>query len=362
MASPIIGGNVTNLAKNFVPQVWLRWVTDHSTRTNRFLNSGVATSSDELTGILGQPGNGLHVTIPHIHSVDLSLPVQDWNNQTDLFANGINSYTEEEIKFTDAQMFGSSDYDDYLTGAPTLDAISQQFAEYWANIDEKRMIQVVNAAFLNQNIATAKGVNIGNAKMFDPGDVVLAMGRMGDVNGANPSTIAVNSGTYAFMRKQNLIEYLRPSDGGTPIATYQGMAILQDDDIPLAADGTTTAYIFAPNALVYSTATAPNGIATVRDETHQGGITGIKHERISIAHVYGTSADLSTGASPENWKAALADSKTPIYKPVSDDALRQIRIIKYDFKITPEFVVPGVNSPLQTSGSTTSSQVQTNRK
>ena len=333
-----ISGTVTNLEQKFVPAVWLNWVYDHVTQTNNFFRSGIIGNDPNLN-LLGQ---GMFVTIPHMQHIDTSLKPQDWNNHDDIQTHGGTSFLENDVKMYEVQSFGNSDFDDLVTGAKTLDQITNQFIDYWGSVDTQRLIQVLNATFLNANIATAKSFNVGKEKDFAAADFVKAMARMGDVASGKPTKMAVNSGVYNFMLNQNLIDFIQPSEGAEPIARYNGMAIVQDDQIPLKGDGTAAAYIFADNSVDYGTATPTNGVTVDRDNLKQGGISAITQKRVTTMHVAGTAADMAVEADPTKWKSDLETGSKALYKEVNDP--RNISVIKYGFKIDTDFVVTGVNT------------------
>lgn len=333
-------GNFTDLSANFIPDVWLNWVNDRITQTHAFFRSGIISNDP----ILGQSllGQGYYVTIPHTQHIDTSLVPQDWNNKNDITTNGMTSFTENDVKIYEAQSFGNSDFDDLISGAKTLEQISAQFADYWGDIDEKRAIQVLTIAFLNADIAAAKSYGVGKEAEFKAEDFVKAMARMGDVNQGKPTTMAINSATYNYMLQQNIITFEQPSEGAMPIPDYNGLHIVQDDQVPLDSKGKTVAYIYAPGAMNYSVATAPNGVSTDRDNNKQGGITAITHKRIVTVHVAGTAADMAVHSDPTTWKKAIEAGTEALYKPVND--VRDIHAIEYGFTIDPDFVIPGVNT------------------
>ncbi|MFC6180013.1 phage capsid protein [Lactiplantibacillus daowaiensis] len=350
-----ISGNVTDLSANFVPQVWLDWVYDQVTQTNNFFKSGIIAQDPILGNQLLQPG--LYVTVPHMNAIDTKLKTQVWNNKNDIVTHGMTSGTENDVKIYEDQSFGNSDYDDLVTGARTLDQITAQFATYWGAIDEQRLIQVLNAAFLNTDIATAKSFNVGKEKEFAATDFTRAMARMGDVNSGKPTQMAVNSGTYNYMLEKDLIVTIQPSVGATPIETYNGMTIVQDDQITLDAKGTTAAYIFGSGAVNYSTATPQNGVTVDRDNLQQGGISAITHKRVVTTHVAGTAADMAIESDPTKWKDDLETGTKALFKPVDD--VRNIHVIKYGFTIDPDYVIKGVNSEVAPDASTAAASSST---
>lgn len=344
MTSPLIGGSITDLEKNFNPEVWLDWVNDTVKQQNNFFKSGIITQNDNLSNILMKSGQGYLITIPHLAAINTDLQPQNWDNKTDIVANSLNSYKENDVKMTEAQMFGNSDFDDYMTGASTLNQITQQFADYWGAVDSRKLLQMLKILFLNDDVKTAKSFGIGNEKDFSATNFIKAMARIGDKNQNTPTQMAVNSGAYNYMLAQNLIDFIQPSAAAEKIATYNGLTIVKDDQIPLSKDGKTSAYIFGANSVAYGTATAPNGVATTRDDLHQGGITGISHKRIVAMHPVGCAADLKVNDPDATWKEAFEAGSKALYKPVNKDKMSDINLVNYSFTIDKDFVIPGVNT------------------
>lgn len=346
----VINGNPTNFSNLIEPTVFLDWIYRQNTQTNRFVQSGVLKNDPVLGGRLLQPGRS--VEIPAMN--DLSGDADEWNDTNDIQTNGVDSAMEYGIKMYQFKSFGNTDWGDLISGASTQQQIANRFGNWWTRQDTKLLLDTVKATFNNTDIATAKSYGVGSEKELSAADFVKALARMGDVMDNTLSTLVVNSAAYSEMREQQLIEYLQPAGAATPIATYQGMSIVQDDSIPVASDGTTYALIFGPGAIDYATATPTNGLVVQRDEFQKGGMVAIIQKRVVTCHVAGTDVDL-TQTKPDTYLADLAAGTKPLFQ-VSYDP-RQIQLVKYGFKVGTDYVVPTINSPKASgaSGSSTSS-------
>lgn len=345
----VINGNPTNFSNLIEPTVFLDWIYRQNTQTNRFVQSGVLKNDPVLGGRLLQPGRS--VEIPAMN--DLSGDADEWNDTNDIQTNGVDSAMEYGIKMYQSKSFGNTDWGDLISGASTQQQIANRFGNWWTRQDTKILLDTVKATFNNTDIATAKTYGVGSEKELSASDFVKALARMGDVMDNTLSTLVVNSAAYSEMREQQLIEYLQPAGAATPIATYQGMSIIQDDSIPVASDGTTYALIFGPGAIDYATATPTNGLVVQRDEFQKGGMVAIIQKRVVTCHVAGTDVDL-TQTKPDTYLADLAAGTKPLFQ-VSYDP-RNIQLVKYGFKVGTDYVVPTINSPkAKASGSSSSS-------
>lgn len=345
----VINGNPTNFSNLIEPKVFLDWVYRQNTQTNRFVASGVLKNDPILGGRLLQPGRT--VEIPAMN--DLSGDADEWNDTHDIQTNGVDSAMEHGIKVYQSKSFGNTDWGDLISGASTQQQIANRFGNWWTRQDTGLLLNTVKATFNNTDIATAKSFGVGAEKELSAADFVKALARMGDVMDNTLSTLVVNSAAYSEMREQQLIEYLQPAGAATPIATYQGMSIVQDDSIPVADDGTTYALIFGPGAIDYATATPNNGLVVQRDEFQKGGMVAIIQKRVVTCHVAGTNVDL-TQTNPDTYQADLKAGTKPLFA-VSYDP-RQIQLVKYGFKVGTDYVVPTINAPKKaaSTGSTSS--------
>ena len=338
----------TNFAKLIDPKVFLNWIYRADSQTNRFIQSGVLQNNPTIAAALLQPGRVAE--IPAVNP--LSGTPNEWNDSNDITTGNVTSDTEANIKMYENKAFGATDWGKLVSGADALQQIASQFGHFWSNWETQLVLATVQSAFLNTDIATAKTYGVNKKKDLAATDFVKSLARMGDVASNTLSSVVVNSAAYSEMREQNLIEYIQPSTGGNPIAAYQGMAIIQDDSIPVAADGTTYALIFGPNAISFATATPENGIVTARDEFKSGGVAAIIQKRVTSLHVNGTTIDLGK-TSADSYRADLLAGTKPLFKVAGDP--RNIQIVKYGFKVASDYVVPTINTKAAAASGTGSS-------
>lgn len=327
----------TKLANLIDPKVFLNWIYRADSQTNHFIQSGVLQNNPTIASALLQPGRVAE--IPAVNP--LSGTPSEWNDSNDIVTGNVDSDTEANIKLYENKAFGATDWGKLVSGADALQQIASQFGHFWSNWETQLVLATVQSAFLNTDIATAKAFNVGTEKDLSATDFVKSLARMGDVASNTLSSVVVNSAAYSEMRQQNLIEYIQPSAGGNPIAAYQGMAIIQDDSIPVGTDGKTYALIFGPNAISFATATPEDGIVNARDEFKSGGVAAIIQKRVTALHVNGTTIDLGK-TSADTYRADLLAGTKPLFKVAGDP--RNIQIVKYGFKVAPEYVVPKINS------------------
>lgn len=319
------------LSKAIIPEVFTDYVLETSTKTNRFIQSGITTSNFDIGNQLLQPGNVL--TMPYIN--DLSGKPQVWNDKHDIEVSSTTTGTQYGFKFAQVKSFGRTDWSKIYSGAPIDQVIASRFGNYWAGVDQYNLLNVVKGAFNNTDIATAKMFD-DSANNFGARGFLATTALMGDRQDTSFSVIAVNSAAYAQMKANQMLDTNIPQNQVVlPFGSYNGMRILVDDDIPL--DGqVATSYIFQTGSVGYKVATPENAVEVFREPSKQGGRTSVINRRLSATHVMGTT--LSTTA-----LASINDEFDPDQLTNGDmwDCVvdpRKIKIVAYKAKIDKDFI------------------------
>lgn len=337
----------TSLANMFIPEVFGAYVQKQSTKTNRFLNSGIMTQNTDPQFMANLIAGGYTIEVPYFNV--LTGEVQVWSDKKDIDVNGITTGTQRGVKLYETQAFGVTDKSGVVAGADPKSSIITQFADYWNEVDAQTMFYTLNGTFKNADIATAKLYD-GSTDVFTPRGFLATKSRMGDIADAVLGKIAVHSSTYNQMLADNLIQTVMPTNALAPISVYNNMEVIQDDSIPLDGD-VTTSYIFAPNAVSYQATQAPsNGMEVVREALKNGGQEAIVQRRIAQIQVVGTS--LKTGYAPTT-ELSTADMAGDIWDFAGSDP-REMRVVAYKHKVSKDFIVPSksqtpASAPAQTS-------------
>lgn len=330
----------TSLADMIVPEVFANYVMNLSTKTNRLIQSGILTNDPSLGGQLLAPGD--FVNMPFINDIADADDPQPWTDTNDIAVEGLSSGKQLAFKFRQAKAFGYTDISSLVSGAPVQQVIAQRFAPYWNFQDQKILNHILKGVFSNTDIATAKSFT--DTDTFGPKGFLAAIGRLGDLQDSTFNKIAVNSATYAEMKAQQMIETVQPANAVTPINTYNGMAIVVDDDLPITGDGVSTSYVFGNGSVGYSVASPSDAVETERQARTQGGRTNVINRRVVTTHVLGTSVAKSfvpAGQTVTYAELEKGDTWASIVDP------RNIKIVQYNAKLDKEFIPakPAQNGP-----------------
>lgn len=210
-----------------------------------------------------------------------------------------------------------------LSGSDAMARVRERATAYWTRQGQKRLISML-MGIKAHNIANDGGDMIHDASTETIGatQVIDAAGTLGDAMGAFRA-IAMHSDLYKSLLKQDLIEYIRDSDGSLVMTTYRGLAVTVDDGLVPDSNGVYTSVLFAAGAIGYGSA-EPRIAAGTEIENLPGAGNGggqqILHTRVNLAFAplgYGwteasvakESPSIAELAIAENWKRTAAERK-----------------------------------------------------
>lgn len=218
-----------------------------------------------------------------------------------------------------------------IAGDDALAKIQSRVVAYWDRQLQKRLVASLRG-IMADNIASFDGdmvldisAETGAAGVFGAEAVIDATGTLGD-SMSNLVSIAMHSDIYRRALKNDLIEFIPDSQGGT-IATFRGLATVVDDGLPVDdVNGAYTCALFGAGAVGYGTA-EPN----VADGTEvenlpsagRGGGQQILHSRMNVGMhpagftwvedtVVDESPSFAELALPANWSRVVERKAVPL--------------------------------------------------
>lgn len=242
-------------------------------------------------------------------------------------------------------MWSATDLSAALAGKDPMKAIGELVARFWSRDLQKELIRVLNGIFgtipavtgdtakpeetrLASNLLDISGKS-GAAANWSGSAFIDAEQLLGDAK-ARLTGIAIHSATEAELRKQNMIQTIRPSEDAS-FDVYQGKRVIVDDGCPVEK-GVYTTYLFGNGAVALGNGNPEGFVPTETDRAKRkgSGVDYLINRRTSILHPRGvafTSENVAKteGPSPEemrdpsNWK--------PVYEP------KQIRIVAFKHKL-----------------------------
>ena len=243
-----------------VPGVFGNSMVLESLALDLFIQSGVVVNDATLSAFLSSPTGGETFSPRNLGPLADSDP----NMSTD---DPAQTSTPEKITGTKNtavrqdmnKSWSSMDLTAMVYGSDPIAAIQSGIAKYWLTVRQKRLLASLQGVVAESVASHGSDMVLdisgeaGAAALFNAPAYIDAKASMGDrMSGLN--ALAVHSVVYANMLKQDLIEFVKPSDDSLEqIPTYQGARVLVDDGM------TTTGT--SPNILYYSYLFGPGAVA-----------------------------------------------------------------------------------------------------
>lgn len=238
----------TKFSDLIVPEIFTKYLIQETTRTNAFLNSGIATSDPSVTITEG----GKTVNIPFFH--ELSANDEVLKEGTDLTVNNITASKDIAAVHARSVAFGAYDLAKLFSGADPIAAMRVQLGNYWSTRMTEVILNTLNGIFGVTDLATAN--QLDNSANILTADVMSdAMFLLGDKS-SKITALAMHSKVYAKLKKLDLVDTIQPSTVSPAYSTYMTKRIIMDDSIqPVSGTGATAVYpvyLFGAGSLAYN--------------------------------------------------------------------------------------------------------------
>lgn len=306
----------TQLSDIIVPEVFNPYVIQKTMEKSALIQSGIAANNPELDALASSGGT----TINMPYWEDLNGDDEVLSDSTALTPGKITAGQDVAVLLMRGKAWSANDLAKAVSGSDPMAAIGDLVADYWARQMQKTTISLLTGAFASASMKT-KVVDIsagtGDAATISGKTFLDALYSMGDAADRITGVI-MHSATFAYLRKQNLIETALDSDN-QPFQTYMGERVIIDDGCPVD-DGVYTTYLFGQGAIGMG-----NGAAPVPTETDRDSLAGddiLINRRHYILHLRGVKwIGSAKGSSPTNAELATGTNWSKVYE---DKAVRAV--------------------------------------
>ncbi len=332
----------TTLQDVIVPELFNPYVVNRTMELSALLQSGIITNNSEFDALASQAAPT--VNMPFFE--DLTGESEQVIEGQDLEDNKITSNKDVSVIIRRAKMWSSTDLSAALAGADPMMAIADLVARFWERDMQKELIAVLNGVFgtipavtgdnakpaetrLASNLLDITSKSGASANWSGPA-FIDAEQLLGDAK-AQLTGICMHSATEAYLKKQNLIETVQPSND-VSFGVYQGKRVIVDDGCPVETGGKYTTYLFGEGAVALGNGSPVGFVSTEIDRAKRkgSGIDYLINRKTNILHPRGiafTSANVAKTEGPS--RAELSDPMNwnPVYEP------KQIRIVAFKHKL-----------------------------
>ncbi len=331
----------TTLQDVIVPELFNPYVINRTMELSALVQSGIIVNDQEFDRLASQAAPT--VNMPFFE--DLTGESEQVIEGTDLEDNKIASNKDVAAIIRRAKMWSATDLSAALAGSDPMAAIATLVARFWERDMQKELIAILDGIFgtipavtgdnakdaetrLSSNLLDIS-TKSGNAANWSGSAFIDAEQMLGDAK-AQLTGVVMHSATEAYLKKQNLIDTVQPSND-VAFGTYQDKRVIVDDGCPVTS-GVYTTYLFGNGAVALGNGSPVGFVPTETDRAKRkgSGVDYLINRRTNILHPRGiafTSANVAKTEGPS--RAELKDPANwkPVYEP------KQIRIVAFKHKL-----------------------------
>lgn len=331
----------TTLQDVIVPELFNPYVINRTMELSALLSSGIVENNKEFDSLASQAAPT--VNMPFFE--DLNGESEQVIEGKDLEENKITSNKDVAAIFRRAKMWSATDLSAALAGKDPMKAIGELVARFWSRDLQKELIAVLNGVFgtipaatgdtakpeetrLTSNLLDISGKS-GVAASWSGSAFIDAEQLLGDAK-AQLTGVAMHSATEAHLKKQNMIQTIKPSED-VSFDVYQGKRVIVDDGCPVEK-GVYTTYLFGNGAIALGNGNPVGFVPTETDRAKRkgSGVDFLINRRTSILHPRGvafTSENVAKTEGPSREEMRDPSNWKPVYEP------KQIRIVAFKHKL-----------------------------
>ena len=330
----------TTLQDVIVPELFNPYVINRTMELSALLQCGIIANNSEFDALASQ--SAPTVNMPFFE--DLTGESEQVIEGEDLTDNKISSNKDVAAIIRRAKMWSATDLSAALAGSDPMASIATLVAQFWARDTQKELIAILNGIFgtvpagdsgtppaktrLESNLLDISGKS-GTAANWSGSAFIDAEQKLGDAK-AQLTGICMHSATEAYLKKQNLIDTVQPSND-VAFGTYQGKRVIVDDGCPVA-NGVYTTYLFGNGDVALGNGNPVGFVPTETDRAKRkgSGVDYLINRRTSILHPRGvafTSASVAKTEGPSRTELADPKNWNPVYES------KQIRIVAFKHKL-----------------------------
>ena len=323
-----------------VPELFNPYVINRTMELSALVQSGIITNNSEFDALASQAAPT--VNMPFFE--DLTGESEQIIEGADLEDNKITSNKDVAAIIRRAKMWSATDLSAALAGSDPMAAIGTLVAQFWSRDLQKELVALLDGIFgtipageegtppaetrLASNLLDISGKS-GNAANWSGSAFIDAEQLLGDAK-AQLTGICMHSATQAYLKKQNLIETVQPSND-VAFGTYQGKRVIVDDGCPVK-NGVYTTYLFGSGAIALGNGNPVGFVPTETDRAKRkgSGVDYLINRKTMILHPRGIAWQNAVVAKTEGpSRKEVADPKN--WKPVYES--KQIRIVAFKHKL-----------------------------
>lgn len=303
----------------FDPEVFAEYMAEQPTWSNAIIASGILQEDSTIMNLIGSEGNV--ATLPFYKAMDIA-DYEPYNNDglTDNTPLEIDGGKQTAMLIQRMMAWKAKDFTRELTGANPLQHIANSVNNYYQQVWEAELMNIVNAVMKLDGMSghvtdiTTDGTTVANENKIDETTMIYAQQKaLGDAAG-NFGIAIMHSLILARYKALGLVEYAKYNDANglqkeTTLPTINGMIVVPSDRFTVDTSGTLPKYIttiVGRGAILTARKTNYNEpYYTDYDPESNAGIEKLYTKEGRVLHPNGFSLDVTAIANESPTKAEL---------------------------------------------------------
>ena len=220
-----------------------------NTKLNELIRSSAIRQRPELASSMSDQVGGNYVTTPLTGLIRGAVPV-NYDGQTNILSNSTKTFSHSRVVVGRANAWTEKDFSyDITGGVDFMENVAQQISEYWDEIDQDTIINIMKGVF---SMADPAGAEFVQKHTSDVTALANSEGKTGIMDGTTMNTAMQkacgdNKGKFALalmhskvatnLENLKLLVYLKYNDANglqrdLSIGTLNGRLVLVDDSMP----------------------------------------------------------------------------------------------------------------------------------
>lgn len=321
-----------------VPEIFAPYASEMATELSEIIQSGIAVRTPDMDERAS--GGGKTVNLPFWD--DLTGDSEVLSSASDLTVNPITADKDVAAINNRGKAWGANDLAKWISGDDPSRAIAERIGGFWARDAQRILLKILAGLFDNTNgvLRTTHRLNIysdvvagsiTSAMQLTGSTFVDGMQLLGDAKD-KLTAVAMHSEVEAFLRKNDLIDFIPDSEGKSQLKTFQGKRVVVDDNCQKTAGTNSSSYmtyLFGLGAFAWGNGVLDPNEAIEMDRQVLSSNDIVASRRRFILHPRGVKwTGTASGDSPTNAEFATGTNWAKAYQD------KNIRIVAIRHNVT----------------------------
>jgi len=303
--------STSRISEIIEPVVFASYVREKMAEKSPLVQSGAVVNSSSLKDLAS--GGGRTVSMPYWNRISGDseiLSATESLNPSPVIASSDVAAIHYRGKAWSARELASA-----VAGDSAVAAVADMVAEYWIREEQKILVSALAGAFASPCMINHVHGSAVSPEPLTAGMVLDAKQLLGDAF-CKLQAIVMHSAVYTSLQKQDLITFIRPSEG-SKLAEYLGYNVIVDDTVQFdESNGVYSTYLLADDVIGRGDG---NPVDFTQVETCRDGLKGEDYlifRKALILHPFGIAFTSETvnGISPSNRELRDPDNWNRVYE------------------------------------------------